>query len=101
MRRKKANRVISPVIAQALCLQERIVDELVDGHQLQRGDPQVFQILHHTGVGEACICAADLRGDLLIEVSHTAYMGFVDDAVMVSDLRMPVIAPVKKRIDDH
>ena len=58
VRGEVADRVVAPVVRQSLGLQRRIVRELLDRHELDRGDAELRQVLddrrvRHTGVGAA------------------------------------------------
>jgi hypothetical protein len=46
---EEADRVVAPVVAQALLDQEVVVDELVHGQQLDRGDAEPLQVLDRAG----------------------------------------------------
>jgi len=100
VRREEPDGVVSPVVAQSLFLQERVVDELMDGHELQCGDAELFQVFDHRGVREAGVGSANLWRHVLVEVGHAAHVGFVDDRIMVWRVRMLVVAPVKIGVDD-
>ena len=43
LRREEADGVVAPVVGQALLLQRAVVDELVHGHQLDRGDAELLR----------------------------------------------------------
>ena len=45
MRREEADRVVAPVVRQALVDQVGVVDELVHRHQLDRGDAELGEVL--------------------------------------------------------
>ena len=49
MRGEEADGVVSPVVAQAFFLKEAVVDELVDGHELDGRDAQLLQVFDYRG----------------------------------------------------
>ena len=59
--REEAERVVAPVVAQALVEQVPVIDEGVHGHQFDRGDPEAQQVIDHRRGGKACVGAAQAR----------------------------------------
>ena len=49
---EEADAVVTPVVTQAPFQQVRVLDELVHGHQLDCGDPEVDQVADHGGMGQ-------------------------------------------------
>ena len=64
VRGEEPDGVVSPVVRQPTLDEVVVVDELVHGHQLHRGDTQALQVLHHGRVGQAGVGAAQLRWQL-------------------------------------
>ena len=58
--REEAQRVVTPVVLQAACRADAVVDEGVDRQQLDRGDAELAQMLDHRRRGEAAVGAAQL-----------------------------------------
>ena len=56
--RKEAQRVVAPVVLQAVLEQMPLVDEGMDRQKLDRGDAELVQMLDHRRRGEAAIGAA-------------------------------------------
>lgn len=83
MWREESDGVVSPVVAEAFLLEEGVVDELVDGHEFDGGDAEFFEVVDDCWVCEAGVGAADVRWHVLVKVGHAAYVGFVDDGVVV------------------
>ena len=54
---EKTDGVVPPVIAKAPFDQTVVVDELVDGHQLDSGDAQTVEMLDHRRVSDAGVGA--------------------------------------------
>ena len=61
---EKANRVVPPVIAQAPFCQTVVVDELVDGHQLDGSDAEALEMLDDRRVRHPGVSAPMCRRDL-------------------------------------
>ena len=66
LRGEEADGVVAPVVVQALLLERAVIDELVDGHELDRGDAELLQVLddgrvRNAGVG-AALLLRELRG---------------------------------------
>ena len=59
---READGVVAPVVAQAALLEGEVLDELVDRHELERGDAEVGEVRDRRRVGDAGIRAADLPG---------------------------------------
>ena len=101
MGREEADRVVPPVVRQAAALQRGVVDELVAGHELDRRDAQPGEVVDHDRMADARVGPPVLLGDVRVEHRHAAYVGLVDDRVVVLVIRRAVVAPVEEGIDDH
>src|SRR5690606_8248786 len=101
VRGEESDGVVAPVVGQAPALQHAVVDELVHGHQLHRGDTEGGQMLHHGGVGEPGVGAAQFGGHLGVGAGEALDMGLVDHGVGVRAAGVPVVAPVEGGIGDH
>jgi hypothetical protein len=99
--REEADRVVPPVVRQAAALQRGVVDELVAGHELDRRDAQPGEVVDHDRMADARVGPPVLLGDVRVEHRHAAYVGLVDDRVVVLVIRRAVVAPVEEGIDDH
>ncbi len=99
MRCQEGERVVAPVVAQPLLDQGAVLDELVDRHQLDRGHPELGQVVGDRGVGQAGVGAAQLLGDVGVELGQPLDVGLVDDRLVVGDVRAPVTLPVEERVD--
>jgi len=91
--------VVAPVVAQAALEQMRVVDELVDGHQLDGRDAQLLQVPDHRRLGEAGVGAAHLVGDLRMQLGQALHVGLVDQALVVGDGQAAVARPVEEGVD--
>ena len=100
VRGEEAERVVAPVVAQPLLLQGGVVDELVHGHQLDGGHPELGQVADHLRVGHARVGAAQLLGDGGVQLGHALDVGLVDHRVRELDGGWGVIAPVEVLGDD-
>ena len=79
VRGEEGEGVVAPVVAQALVEQGAVLDELVHRHQLDRGDAELGQVLGDRGVREAGVRAAQLLGDVGVQLGQALDVGLVDD----------------------
>ena len=100
MRSEVSDRVVAPVVRQPLGLERRIVRELVDRHELDRGDAELRQVLDNRGVRHACVGAAQLLWDLWVAHRHALDVCLVDDRLRIVVARAVVALPVEEGIDD-
>ena len=87
MRGEEREGVVAPVVAQPLLQQGAVLDELVDRHQLDRGDAELGQVVGDRGVGQAGVRAAQLLGDVGVQLGQPLDVGLVDDRLVVGDVR--------------
>ena len=99
VRGEVADRVVAPVVRQALGLQRRVVRELLDRHELDRGDPQLRQVLDDRGVRHARVGAAQLLRDVRVAHRHALDVGLVDDRLRVVVSRAVIPLPVEEGVD--
>ena len=101
VRGEEADRVVAPVVREVLLDEGRVVDELVHGHQLDRGDAERRQVLDDGRVGHAHVGAAELLGDVRVLHGQALDVGLVDDALVVLVIGRTVEAPVEVGVDDN
>ena len=82
IRRKEAERIIAPVIRQALVQQMVVVDEDVDGHQLDGGDADRLDVLDDVGVDQTTECALEQVRHLRVALGEAAHMHLVDQRLV-------------------
>ena len=58
------DRAVTPVVGQSLVVQEALVDDVMHGHQLHGGDPEVPQILDRRVGSESRVGAPVRFGDV-------------------------------------
>ena len=100
VRGEVADRVVAPVVRQSLGLQRRIVRELLDRHELDRGDAELRQVLDDRRVRHASVGAAQLLRDLWVAHRHALDVGLVDDRLGVVMAWAAVAFPVEEGVDD-
>ena len=100
VRGEVADRVVAPVVRQSLGLQRRIVRELLDRHELNRGDAQLRQVFDNCRVRHAGVGAAQLLRDVRVTHRHALDVGLVDDRLGVVVARAVVALPVEEGVDD-
>ena len=96
--REEGDRVVAPVVREALLLQVVVVEELVDRHELHGGDPEPLVVLDHHRVREARVGAAQLLREIRVLHRQPAHVGLVDHRLVVRDARRAVAAPVEERV---
>ena len=101
VRGEKAEGVIAPVVAQAQVAQPIVLQELVDGHELDGGDAELLEVVNDGGVRHAGVGTAQFFRHVWVGHSHALDVGFVNDLLVVWNVRAMVAAPVKERVDDH
>jgi hypothetical protein len=100
VRGEEGDRVVAPVVAQAALGEVVVVDELVHGHQLDRGDAERGQVLHDRRVRDARVGAAHLLGHARVPLREALHVGLVDDGVVHAVVGRAVVAPVEERVGD-
>ncbi len=99
LRSQEAEGVVAPVVAQPLLDQRAVLHELVDGHQLDRGDPEAVEVADHAGMGEPGVGAAEVLRDVRVELGEALDVRLVDQRLVVRRVRAPVALPVEERGD--
>ena len=98
---EKAEGVIAPVVAQPQVAQAIVLQELVDGHELNGGNAKLFEVVNDGRVGHAGIRAAQLFWYVRVGHGHALNVGFVNDLFIIGNMGAVVATPVKEGIDDH
>ena len=91
--------VVAPVVAQPLVEQRAVLDELVDRHQLDGRDAELLEVLGDRRVREAGVRAAQVVGEVGVELGQPLDVGLVDERLVVGDVEAPVTLPVEERVD--
>jgi hypothetical protein len=82
-------------------VQERLVGDVVDGQQLDRGDPERLQVVER-GLGrQAGVGPAQVLAHLGMAHGEALDVGLVDDGVGERDLGRPVALPIEGGVDHH
>ena len=97
VRGEEADGVVAPVVRQALVEQRGVLHELVDGHELDRRDAQVGQVLDHAGVRERGVRAADVLRDAGVRHGQALDVGLVDHRLVVLAPRRRGRCPSRRR----
>ena len=101
VRGEEADRVVSPVVPQAVLHQMLVVHEVMDRHQLDRGDAEPLQVLDDGGVRHARVRALQVVGDLGVTHGEALDVGLVHHGLMPRDAQLPVVAPLEPWVGDH
>ena len=78
-----------------------VLHELMHGEKLDRGDPELGQMLHRSGMRESGVRPPDLLGDVGMPLGEAPHMGLVDHRFGQQPARRAVVAPVETGIGDH
>ncbi len=101
LRSEERDGVVAPVVREPLVLECAVVDELVHGHEFDRGDAELLQVIDHGRVADSAVRSAKLLGDAGMQHRESLDVGFVDERRRVRRLRLTVTRPVEERVDDH
>ena len=81
MRGEEADRVVAPVVGQAVRGEVRLGDELVDRQQLDRRDAEVVEVVGDHVVAQPGVRAAQLLGDPVVQRGEALDVQLVDRGV--------------------
>ncbi|SKY85680.1 Uncharacterised protein [Mycobacteroides abscessus subsp. abscessus] len=71
------------------------------GHEFDRRDAKLFEVVDDHRVGKAGIGATQLLRDVGMGRGHAFDMRFVDDRLVIGASWRAVVLPVEVRVDDH
>src|SRR5215467_10027126 len=77
-----------------------LIDEGVDGKQLERGDAQLLEMGHYGGSREPAVCAAPSRRHIFAQLRQSLDVSFIDDGVFPMDRRPAFLAPSERFVHD-
>ena len=100
VRRKKADRVVAPVVPQPALDQCSLIDERVHRHQFDRRNAEPPQMLDGRWRRHRRIGAAQRRGDVGMTTREAAHVHLVDDGLVPGNGRRPIVVPCERRFDD-
>ena len=100
VRGEEADRVVAPVVREALVEQRRVLHELVHRHELDRRHAEAREVLDHRRVADGGVGAADLLGDAGMELRQALDVGLVDHGLVVGVARRAILLPVEERVRD-
>ena len=98
-RREEADRVVAPVVLQPLLEQVAVVDEGVDGEQLDRADAKRGEIVRDLGRSEPGIGAAQRFRNGRVKLGEATDMRLVDDRILPRGAPARRTAPAEGRVD--
>ncbi len=98
---EEADRRVAPVVREAALEQERLVDDVVDGQQLDRGHPEVAQVVQGRLRGETRVGAAQVVAHLRVQHREALDVRLVDHRLVQRRVRPAVALPVEARVDHH
>ena len=100
VRGQEADGVVAPVVDQPAVGDAGLGEEVVDGQQLDRGDAEVVEVAGDRVAAEPGVGAAQVLGDLVVELGVALDVELVDDRVAPPGAQRPVVAPVEGVVDD-
>ena len=101
VRGEEPDGIVPPVVAEPLVEQMLGMDELVDGQELDGGDPEHLQMLDGRRRGHPGIFAPLILGDLRVPLGESLDVDLVDHRVVPGMAESPVVAPVEVRVRDY
>ena len=101
VRGEERDRVVPPVVAQGLLGQVVVVQELVHGHQLDRGDAQPLQVLDDGRVRHPRVGAPQVGRHLRVAHGEPLDVALVQHGLVPGDAQRMVVAPLEPRVADH
>ena len=101
MRRQEGDRVVAPVVAQAALDEVVVLDELVDGHQLDGRHAEGAEVVDDHRVSERGVRPAEVVGDVGVGDRQAPHVGLVDDRLVHLVTGWAVVGPVEERVTDH
>ena len=99
LRREEAERVVAPIVGEALVDEMTVVQEIMHRHELDRRDAERAQVREHGLGGHPGIGAAQLLGHVRVQLRHAADVRLVDDGLVRQVRRALLAAPVERGID--
>ena len=89
--------VVAPVVRHPTRRHSGLAEELVHREQLHRADAEVLQIADDRVGAEPGVGAAQVLGDLVVELGEALDVQLVDDGVAPPVARLDVVSPVEGR----
>ena len=99
VRRKEPQRVVAPVVPEALRGEVRVVHELVDRQQLDRGHAEGLEVVDGDWMGQAGVRAAEFGWDARVPGREALDVDLVDDRPVRRMSWWPVVSPVEIGVD--
>ena len=100
VRREVADRVVTPVVAQAAIEQKPVMDEVMDRHQLDGRHAEILQRRDRRRMREAGIGAANLGRQLRVPLGEALDVDLVEDRLVQRVPRRRVAVPIEAPIGD-
>src|SRR5579871_6123207 len=83
-RGKEPYSIISPVIGQSFFDEMSVRDALMDGHQFDRGNAKLFQMVDNSRVCNSCVSATQVPGDTGEILRQSFDVGLIYDRIVES-----------------
>ena len=101
VRREVADRGVAPVVLQAALEEERLVDDVMDGQELDRGHAELAEVIDRRLGGEAAVGPAQVLAHVGVLHREALDVGLVDDRVAPAAAGRCVVLPVEAVVDDQ
>ena len=98
--REEAEGVVAPIVDETSFVQVAVGDEVVHGQELDRGDPEIDQVLQHGAGREAEVGPTQRLRNPWVPRRHALHVAFVDDGPTPRRARRPIVSPSARWIDD-
>ena len=99
--REVPDRAVAPVVLQAALGQERLVGDVVDRQQLDRGDAEMMQVGDRGVRRKPGIRAAQILADVGMAHREALHVGLVDHGVGERNPRRTIALPEERVVDHH
>ncbi len=100
MRGEEADGIVAPIIPEPSLDQLVLVDESMNGQELDGGDSQTLQVFDDRQYGHSAERAAQMFRHVGVTHGEPAQMGFVNDRLVPRGLRVGILAPGETGIHD-
>ena len=92
--------VVAPVVPEPALEQVAVVHEVMDRHELDRGDAETAQVVDDRGMSDAGVGAAEMLGHVGMPGSQALDVRLVDHGLVPRDARRPIVTPRERGVDD-
>src|ERR1700728_390860 len=99
LKRKKSDRVVTPIIAEAALHKWAVVHETVYRHEFDRSHSQAREIFDHGSSGQTRIGPAQLGGNIRVAHGESFNVELVDDGLVPGNPGWGIRSPGESGVD--